>query len=794
MKKIKSILNKDFLKAHLTYFPLSKIDGLELKREILKDWIQSYKSGKLKSQNETAIGADFINDIFGNVLGFNYRNSSEWNLEKELKTFVDGKKPDGAIGYFNLEKEMNNSVQGVIELKDAKTNLDKPQKRSNDKRTPVEQAFSYAPKFGEKCRWIIVSNFIEIRLYHRNDESRYEVFQLENLQKESELKRFFFLLQKERLISKIGTPRIGKLIKKNDEANTLKIKDSSSHILDKIHTLLVKFDGLAYINPNIIANASPFNNSNEYVWHYSKFSLQSTEEGIFDFFKEIKVENQHSIISNKLKKELEDKGVVEYQAKVDYIIKRLNDCLVLSIECYEDLNKVKEFINRDNVIGGSLRDGMNNYANQLKKFSIDCREHGKVCNCLRCCYQRLDFTNVLKRLKSREGNSQYYTLETGYFHHIFGTNNFKTSLLIYKEITKRENTNNEFLYFIAKKNLLSLHNLIEREYDLDDKNNLMDEINTIDLDLMLHELDVIDPDKRKLLIEIKEGTIRSKTEKKIEIKTAELKKVKDSFERGSRGQFPNYTFPLTQALASFLFHYSQNFILGNAFTNYKSICEKILKAYLISYSIHEGYYARLKKFDTLHINLVIFDIFPNRVEKMFKDCDIKEIILSEKAKKDLIVKTTNFLKSNHGEKIYFGTPHKNEHLAQAFNSFHFAQIYRHIFCNLFFLLNRIELSNQECKMFITPLINFLKVETPIFQASFKLLANFISRYGKYFESKELAEILKLNYEITNLNNDELVKAICFSLDEFHTKYKLSDRIVLQKAILKLRRIELLMKD
>jgi hypothetical protein len=159
--KQKTIFEEDYLRDHLNYFHLSKIDGLEAKREILNDWFQRYKSGKLSNQKETSIGADFINDIFGDVLGFNYRNPYNWNLEKKLKTLVDGKKPDGAIGYFKVNEELSTGAHGIIELKDVNTDLDKAQNRTNDKRTPVEQAFSYAPKYGQKCKWVIVSNFIE---------------------------------------------------------------------------------------------------------------------------------------------------------------------------------------------------------------------------------------------------------------------------------------------------------------------------------------------------------------------------------------------------------------------------------------------------------------------------------------------------------------------------------------------------------------------------------------------------------------------------------------------------------
>jgi hypothetical protein len=780
--KQETIFEEDYLKAHLIYFHLSKIDGLETKREILNDWFQKYKSGKLSIQNETSIGADFINDVFGDILGFNYRNPNNWNLEKELKTLVDGKKPDGAIGYFKVNEELNTGVHGIIELKDANTDLDKAQKRTNDKRTPVEQAFSYAPKYGQKCKWVIVSNFLEIRLYQANDASKYETFHLEKLQDESELKRFFFLLLKEHLLSKNGTSRLERLIQKNKEANHQKNSNESSHLLDKIYNLIKKFDGLSYVNPNILANAKPFNNTNKYVWHYSEFCLQSTEEGIFDLFKEIKVESQKIVISKQLEQEFQEWKVIEYRDKLEFVIKRLNDCFVLYIECYEDLDKVNEYINRDNVIGGSLRSGMNDYAGQLRKYPIDFREQDKVCNCLKCCYQRLDFTTVLKMLKSREGGDEHYTLESAYFHHIFGTNNFKTSFLIYKNIANREKGKNEFLYFIAKYNLLRLHNLIEGEYELEDKEEIMELIKSVDLDLIFHELDVVDPEKRRALIDIKDESIKRKAEKQIEEKIASLEKVRASFKRGSGGSFPNYTFQLNQPLAAFLLHYSSNCILGDAFTDYKTICEKVLRGYLISHSVHEDYYARLKQLETYHVNLIIFDLFPDTVEKLFKDYKVEGIVLSEKAKIDLIERTKNYLQSNHAEKYMF-EPYENEHLAQALTSYHFKQVYEHIFSNLFFLLSRTKLEEKECREFIPILINFLKVDKTLYHARLKTLSKFISQNGNYFTPKELVDILKLTIEKKRLNDDDLIESICLSLNKFHPEFRMADQILLQKAIL-----------
>ena len=56
-------------------------------------------------------------------------------------------------------------VKAVIELKPSNVDLDKKQTNGKDNKSPVEQAFSYSYKF-DGCKWVIVSNFKEIRLYN----------------------------------------------------------------------------------------------------------------------------------------------------------------------------------------------------------------------------------------------------------------------------------------------------------------------------------------------------------------------------------------------------------------------------------------------------------------------------------------------------------------------------------------------------------------------------------------------------------------------------------------------------
>ncbi len=110
-----------------------------------------------KKANEEVQG-EFLYDVFTKVLNAVNKSDGkpEWNLQRETKTEIDGQKPDGVLGFFNSQGKKD--IRAVIELKGANVSLDAKQKRANDTRTPVEQAFGYAPKYGKNCQWVIVSN------------------------------------------------------------------------------------------------------------------------------------------------------------------------------------------------------------------------------------------------------------------------------------------------------------------------------------------------------------------------------------------------------------------------------------------------------------------------------------------------------------------------------------------------------------------------------------------------------------------------------------------------------------
>ena len=164
------------------------------RRKVLNKWIKNLENGVLDKSKEEEFQGEFLYDIFTTVLRAVNKSDgkNEWNLERETKTKLDGQKADGVLGFFDTDGKKD--IRAVIELKGAKVSLDVRQKRTGDARTPVEQAFNYAPKYGKNCQWVIVSNYKEIRLYRSNDMTEYQVFFLEKLKDDFEFKKFIYIL------------------------------------------------------------------------------------------------------------------------------------------------------------------------------------------------------------------------------------------------------------------------------------------------------------------------------------------------------------------------------------------------------------------------------------------------------------------------------------------------------------------------------------------------------------------------------------------------------------------------
>jgi hypothetical protein len=92
---------------------------------------------------ETELLGDFINDVFGDLLGYAgpASGSPVYTLKRESLVQVDGKFADAALGRF-IVADAHADFVAVIEGKGPRDPRDRP--FANRKRSAVEQALQYA--------------------------------------------------------------------------------------------------------------------------------------------------------------------------------------------------------------------------------------------------------------------------------------------------------------------------------------------------------------------------------------------------------------------------------------------------------------------------------------------------------------------------------------------------------------------------------------------------------------------------------------------------------------------------
>lgn len=182
---------------------------LALRHQKIQPWIATLKTGTLNQVKEVSLHGDFLKDTFQEILGYRsviQGGGKSWELHAEQAISEGGGSADGALGFFTAVEgkkgkvKLQGRVVAPIELKGAKDDLDRP--APGRKESAVEQGWRYA-NYTPDCRWVIVSNYRELRLYQTSKTpAYYERFLLTELADIEAFKRFYFLLCRQNFLPK----------------------------------------------------------------------------------------------------------------------------------------------------------------------------------------------------------------------------------------------------------------------------------------------------------------------------------------------------------------------------------------------------------------------------------------------------------------------------------------------------------------------------------------------------------------------------------------------------------------
>jgi type I restriction-modification system DNA methylase subunit len=187
-----SLFNKKIIQQNLN---IQDIPAAHL--SILQNWQTRITNRDLEKQTEVALQGVFIQAMMVDILGYRLYGEQTYNIAKEYP--IARGAVDVALGHFNADKQ-GDQLHAVLELKGAKTkNLDAIM--SGRFKTPVQQAWDYA-RDAKGCQWILVSNYVELRLYAIGETSLiYEQFELAKLTELEEYARFILCLHADNLLT-----------------------------------------------------------------------------------------------------------------------------------------------------------------------------------------------------------------------------------------------------------------------------------------------------------------------------------------------------------------------------------------------------------------------------------------------------------------------------------------------------------------------------------------------------------------------------------------------------------------
>ncbi|MBI5680509.1 MAG: Eco57I restriction-modification methylase domain-containing protein [Methanobacterium sp.] len=189
---INNLFNQTLMRKYSKNFKLNPS-----KHELILKHIEKIEEGQFEAETKNYIY--FYEVWLKGILGY--------DLDENI--LIDEKEEEGR-GKSEFILKSDDKKFMVVELKDQKTDLDKPQNRVNDKRTPVDQAFDYAQHTGD-IDWILVSNYNEFRLYNWHKKGHYISFNAAELLDKTIFSYFMLSFSKK---SYIETGFIDKLMDK----------------------------------------------------------------------------------------------------------------------------------------------------------------------------------------------------------------------------------------------------------------------------------------------------------------------------------------------------------------------------------------------------------------------------------------------------------------------------------------------------------------------------------------------------------------------------------------------------
>lgn len=531
---------------------------------------------------------------------------------------------------------------------------------------------------------------------------------------------------------------------------------TEKNVIDQVYLSLSRFSEFKSLTPEFVANLYPFNDSRRYAHDYEPYSLFLKNRNLYDlFFNQIEYVDDEVKFKPPQDLNLSAEEIKEFERKLKEIILVLNFSLIFHI------------FKQDNTPGSF---GDYGSADTPKRLNV---KISPKCNCFNCRLNRFEFSSVIAdalNLTVNETTSVQSDLELAYTNYKIG--NFSQSFRLFEEIaSKAWQAGKYFSYYIAKHNIKTLRNLInffETTLNEEEKKRIARRLDNIDFDKLISQIPYMGEKEYELLKMIRDDDVLHKAEKKINEIYDKILDVYDGYKTGTRWiSGPFYPQEIEIELNKIISFYTNNYIVADEFSNFLRVCKKGVEALLISFATKDDYNEKIKEFNKLFFDVVVFYCNADEVKAITQKYEIGKIVFDETSLPLILEMANNFLKSFFEENKFFGrTTYADKITINQTRSDFFEDKCRKKFNNIFLLLSGMELTKENAPDLIQNLLDFIQHETFLHRKEIEFMCAFMYKHYLLFTKEDIESLLKSILAKLNFYNDgPLLRTIAFIFKE-----------------------------
>ena len=647
------------------------------------------------------------------------------------------------IGDFRQFKE-----QGVIQAKFFEGNNEvkiakKYVENKEGTRTNFFTLIHTDDKLGNKVRYFFTANEIRSEFKQRSakkTQKEYYIFRLSKKRKFDQYANLSDQIINRRIeegISQTEQYKQQLLVQEIEEKfnnpiqNTIEDKNSKlfkeiegKHIVDKLYRTLNSYKDFRRITSWLLIDKISFYEKPRTSTYYNQFCLHTNHSEIINFFKNLEIGNDIVI-----KDRANLKGVNDVDHKIKRIVAILNDNLIIKFKNLEE------------------------------KRTIDIQQkNSKICSCLLCSYNNLNFSALNNSLSdSTYSKSDLWSaLMLTYTTINFGRYNEAKILL--KDISNYAKLNKKpIIYFLAKYNLRQLAFIDWEE-------------NYPNLTVELRNLNT-SSDNKEILKSISENTLTNDYANAID---EIYLKIKDFKQRRIINDTADLIIKLSSKFSEYINFIEGNFLAVTKFSDFKTLTEKVVESFVISYSMNTKYSNHVNFLNDFLVRIIIHHCEPVNLLNYFQRNNVNGIEY-ESETNYFQNSVDNFFSKNNVEFLcseinYFDNKTKNIELRRKSER---------IFENICFLMAylKMDLNTKGLLDKISFFIEKLDFGVHIISR----LAHPLLKKSELFETHEILNLIKI------LINKDLVKGYLLTnclltLSEKQFKFKLSNKELVDSII------------